>query len=386
MNIGIDAHMLGHNETGNETYVLELVRALAAQTGADTLFVYVEDAASVPPEIVAAPHVRVIPYATRSSLRRLVEELPKRAERDALDVLHISYNAPLRLPKACALVVTIHDISYEHFPQFFSRRLRTFLRASVPRSARAAHHIITDTESAKRDLVKTYRLPAEKITVTHYAAGAQFRRIDDNVALAAIRAKYNTGEKFVLAVGNLQPRKNWERLMRAFAQAKRESNLPHKLVIVGQTLWLAGPIFETARTLGEAVVLTGYVPAQDLPLLYNASDIFAYPSLYEGFGLPVVEAMACGTPVLTSNVSCLPEIAGNAAHFVDPYNEAAIAGALGRMAADDAYRGELAARGLLRAKQFSWERTAEQTRLVYEKVTACNAQILLRSSKNVVGL
>ncbi|MBI4673041.1 MAG: glycosyltransferase family 4 protein [Chloroflexi bacterium] len=367
MNIGIDAHMLGHNETGNETYILELVRALAARASGDTFFVYVENPDALPREILTAPHIRVIPYATRSSLRRLLGELPRRAARDALDVLHISYNAPLRLPAACALVVTIHDISFEHFPHFFSRRLHAFLKTSVPRSARAAQQIITDTESTKQDLIQTYRLPLEKITVTHYAAGAQFRRIPEGAALARVRAKYNTGEKFVLAVGNLQPRKNLERLMRAFAEAKRDADLPHKLVIVGQRLWRAAPIFETARELTDAVILTGYVAAEDLPLLYNAADIFAYPSLYEGFGLPVVEAMACGAPVLTSNVSCLPEIAGNAAHFIDPYDQTAIARALRRLATDDAYRSELATRGLTRARLFSWERTAQQTLQVYYK-------------------
>lgn len=370
MNIGIDAHMLGHNETGNETYILELARALAAHAREDKFFIYAEKPDALPGEIHAAPHVRVIPYTTRSGLRRLVDELPQRAARDGLDVLHISYNAPLRLPGACALVVTIHDISFEHFPQFFSRRLRAFLKASVPRSARAAQQIITDTESAKQDLVETYRLPPEKIAVTHYAAGAQFRRIAEGTALERVKRKYNTGDKFVLAVGNLQPRKNWERLMRAFAEAKRDAGLPHKLVLVGQELWRAAPIFETARALPDTVVLTGYVPAEDLPLLYNAADLFAYPSLYEGFGLPVVEAMACGTPVLTSNVSCLPEIAGDAACFIDPYNQAAMAHALARLTTDDALRGELALRGLARARLFSWERTAQQTVQVYYKAVA----------------
>src|SRR5581483_4230695 len=162
MNIGIDAHMLGHNETGNETYVLELVRALAVRDPGDTFFVYVENPHALSPEITNAAQVRVVPYATRSGARRLVWELSRRAAQDCLDVLHLSYNAPLHVPPACALVVTIHDISFEHFPQFFSRRLRAFLRVSVPRSAYAAQHIITDTESAKRDLVNTYRLPPDK--------------------------------------------------------------------------------------------------------------------------------------------------------------------------------------------------------------------------------
>jgi len=370
MNIGIDAHMLGHNETGNETYILELLRAIAARDTGDTFFVYVENPGALAAEIWKAAHFRLVPYSTRSGARRLLWELPRRAAQDRLDVLHLSYNAPLNLPAACALVVTIHDISFEHFPQFFSRRLRTFLRVSVPRSAYAAQQIITDTEHAKRDLINTYHLPADKITVTHYAAGEQFHPISDPAALHAVRARYATGERFILAVGNLQPRKNLERLIRAFALAKQENALPHKLVIVGQRFWREAPILQAARSLQEEVVLTGYVPAADLPLLYNAADVLAYPSLYEGFGLPVLEAMACGTPVITSNVSSLPEIAGDAAHLIDPRNVQEIADALVRVTTDTTYRAELRARGMAQAQFFSWERTAQQTLAVYHSASA----------------
>ena len=179
----------------------------------------------------------------------------------------------------------------------------------------AAQQVITDTENAKRDLVQTYHLSPDKITVTHYAAGAQFRRISDQDSLNAIRARYGTGERFILAVGNLQPRKNLERLIQALAHAKAEGGLPHKLVIVGQRAWRDAPILKAAQGLANEVLLTGYVPADDLPLLYNAAEVFVYPSLYEGFGLPVLEAMACGTPVIASNVSSLPEIAGDAAQI-----------------------------------------------------------------------
>lgn len=370
MNIGIDAHMLGHNETGNETYVLELVRALARIESHDTFLVYVENPAVVPAEVQSAPHMRVVPYVTRSGARRLLRELPQRAAQDNLDVLHISYNAPLRLPAHCALVVTIHDISFEHFPEFFSLHLRTFLHASVPRSARAAELVITDTASAKHDLVMTYRLAPDKISVTHYAAAPQYQRIRDEGAIEQIRMHYGTGARFILAVGNLQPRKNLERLIRAFAQAQPEHALPHKLVIVGQRLWQDAPILQAARGLGDKVILTGYVPAADLPLLYNAAEIFVYPSLYEGFGLPVLEAMACGTPVITSNVSSLPEIAGDAAHLVDPYNVSEIAAALVRVSQDEAYRAELSGRGLAQARLYSWERTAQQTLAVYRAAAA----------------
>jgi glycosyltransferase involved in cell wall biosynthesis len=361
MNIGIDAHMLGHNETGNETYVLELVRALTARENGNRYFIYVEMPDALPEEVRIAPGVYVRRYSTRSSMQRLIQELPSRAEHDKLDVLHISYNAPLRLPPHCALVVTIHDISYEEHPAWFPRRLRAFLRVSVPRSARAAQHILTDTECAKADLVRIYHLPAEKIQVTPYAADARFHPMENQGALDHVRAKFNTSEQFVLAVGNVQPRKNLVRLMRAFAQAKQQYQLPHRLVLVGGTLWNALPILQEATALGDAVLMTGYVPAPELPLLYNAADLFCYPSLYEGFGLPVLEAMACGTPVITSNVSSLPEVAGDAARLVNPCDTDALAQAIGEVLTQPDAKPMWRAKGLARARLFSWERTAQQT-------------------------
>ena len=366
MNIGIDAHMLGHNETGNETYILELVRALAQQKTNDTFFVYAEQLDALPREVHDAPHMRVMHYKTRSSVVRLLRELPERAARDQLDVLHLSYNAPLTLPASCALVLTIHDISFEEHPEWFPRKLRAFLKWSVRRSAQMARAILTDTECARADLVRLYRLPPEKITVTHYAADARFHPIADTRALAAIRAKYKTSDHFVLAVGNMQPRKNLARLMQAFAQVKRAHKIEHKLVLVGQQLWLAQEVLEQARLLGDDVILTGYVPDADLPLLYNAADVFCYPSLYEGFGLPVLEAMACGTAVITSNTSSLPEVAGDAALLVNPYAVDEIANALHQILTNRARREQLQLEGIARARLFSWERTARQTEQVYQ--------------------
>jgi glycosyltransferase involved in cell wall biosynthesis len=367
MNIGIDAHMLGHNETGNETYILELVSALARRDGEDTFFVYVENPDILPPEIHAARHLRIVSYETRSRVRRLLRELPQRAAHNQLDVLHISYNAPPRLPAACALVVTIHDVSFEEHPEWFPWKLRAFLKWSVPRSARQAQQILTDTECAKNDLIRLYDIAPEKIQVTPYAADTRFRPIQDAGALQTLRAKYNTSDHFILAVGNMQPRKNWVRLMEAFARAKQQFALPHKLVIVGQRLWLADPVFDHARAFGDAIILTGYVPDADLPMLYNAADVFCYPSLYEGFGLPVLEAMACGTAVITSNVSSLPEVAGDAARLVNPYDVDEMAHALGETLSDLSYRQGLRERGQARAQLFSWTRTAQQTVEAYHR-------------------
>lgn len=367
MNIGIDAHMLGHNETGNETYVLELVRALAQRESNDTFFVYVENPAALPPAVRTAPHFHIVPYRTRSGVTRLLRELPVRAAQDRLDVLHISYNAPLRLPSRTALVLTVHDISFEEHPEWFPYRLRAFLRWSVRRSAQQADQILTDTECAKDDLTRLYRLPANKIHVTPYAADSRYRPIDDAPALANVRAKYNTSDHFVLAVGNMQPRKNLARLMQAFARAKKTYHLPHKLVLVGQRLWRADALVEQAKGLGDAVIMTGYVPDADLPLLYNAADVFCYPSLYEGFGLPVLEAMACGAAVITSNISSLPEVAGAAAHLVNPYQVEELAHALGETLQNETVRARLREQGIAQARLFSWEQTAAQTVDVYRR-------------------
>lgn len=368
LRIGIDAHMLGSRETGNETYIRGLLTGLTGCAGDECFFVYVEHPDALPFVVRDHPRIRVIPLASRSSIRRLGWELPRRAHLDRLDVLHVTYNAPLRLPRTCARVVTIHDLSFEHFPEFFAPHLRLLLKLSVPRSARAADAVLVDSEFVKRDLVATYRLAPDKIAVTHAAVEAEFRRVDEAAALDPIRAKYRTGARFILGVGNLQPRKNWLRLIEAFAQAKQEHRLPHTLVIVGPRAWQSEQVVAAAQGLDDAVVFTGYVPTSDLVLLYNAAEVFVYPSLYEGFGLPVLEAMACGTPVITSNVSALPEIAGDAALLVNPYATQDIAAALVRVVSDEAYRAELRARGLARAREFSWERTAAQTLPVYRKV------------------
>ena len=366
MNIGIDAHMLGQNETGNETYILELVRHAPRHAPVHQFFVYVENTDAVPAPVRAYPNVRVVPLKTRSAAARLAWELPRRAAADALDVLHISYNAPLHLPSRCARVVTIHDISFEQHREWFPPRLRWFLKASVRRSARSAQQIITVSEWCRNELIETYRLAPERVWATPEAAGDAFRPSPERAAVDTIRAKYNTGEHFVLAVGNVQPRKNHLRLLEAFALA-RAQGLRYKLVLAGQAHWQADSVLRAACALGDAVVVTGYVPDADLPLLYNAADVFCYPSLYEGFGLPVLEAMASGVPVIASNVTALPEVAGDAAWLLDPQDVNALARALYEIARDETRKQILRARGLARAKQFSWARLAEQTVAVYER-------------------
>lgn len=365
MRIAIDAHMLGHHETGNETYIRELIRALAELESGDEFFVLVEDKGLAP--LLPQANWHVVPFATRSPWRRLLFELPRLAKEYRFDVLHVTYHAPLFC--SCPFVVTVHDVSFVRHPEFFSLRDRLVLSALVPRSARAARAVLTDTEFTKRDLIEMYALPSQKIIVTPYAAAARFRPSTDAAALAAIREKYQTSEHFILAVGNLQPRKNLSRLVEAYAHARQTYALPHKLVLVGPSHWKASAVTRAiaANEVREHVLLTGFVAEDDLRLLYNAADVFVFPSLYEGFGLPILEAMACGTPVVASNAAAVPEVAGDAARLFDPQDTHELAEALSEVVANVELRDTLKQKGLARAQKFSWRETARQTLAVYRE-------------------
>lgn len=379
MRIGIDAHMVGHRETGNETYILELVKALVTLKTPlpPELVIFVEPLgrSQLPAILENTAGVSVVDLPTTSAVRRLAWDWPRLARRYRLDLLHLTYNAPLFSP--CPLVVTVHDISFERHPEWFSQRDLTVLKTLVPRSVRKAARVITAAEFTRRELAAIYpTLEKTKIKVTPYAVGDNFRPVTDESRLARVREKYGTSPDFVLAVGNLQPRKNLMGLLEGFEQAVRTSNLPHKLVIAGQAGWQAEQFLNTVREKGlaERVVFTGFVPGEDLPALYSAARLFAYPSLYEGFGFPVLEAMACGTPVLTSNNTVLPEVAGEAACLVDARNSVQIGEALVRLLTNSEERARLSARGLDRATSFSWTKTALETFHIYEEVCAEKAE------------
>jgi glycosyltransferase involved in cell wall biosynthesis len=229
-----------------------------------------------------------------------------------------------------------------------------------------ADAVVTVSHSARRDLLRYHRLPPDRVSVVHEAAGPGFEPIADRSARARIRLRYGLPERFVLYVGAIEPRKNLPRLMEAFAMA-RARGIPHELVCVGPYGWSSQDLYACIDRLGlrRSVHFTGYVPVDDLPVIYNLGELFVFPSLYEGFGLPVVEAMACGTPVITTKTSSLEEIAAGAAETVDPRDVEALADALVLVASDEARREDLRSRGLARAREFSWSRTAKDMLGVY---------------------
>ncbi len=357
MRIGIDARALGGRGGGDETYIRNVIRAIAALDSDNdyTLFLNPGLAPGVIPGAENMQRVVVRPGLLQV---RIPLTLPLAVARHHVDVLHVQYLAPPLCP--APVVTTVHDISYERYPQFFTSAAVAQLKASMPFMVQRAAVVLTVSEFSKRDIVRRYCVPPEKVIVAPNAADPLFRPIYDMARLTRVRDRYNTGERFILAVGNLQPRKNLKTLIAAYVRLHQAGAIEHKLVLVGRKAWLHDDTFAAARNSGYAdeLVFTDYVPDDDLVALYNAADLFVYPSIFEGFGLPPLEAMACGTPVVTSNTSALPETVGDAALLVDPLDVEGLAGAMATALGDETLRACLVARGIRQAATFSWENTA----------------------------
>jgi glycosyltransferase involved in cell wall biosynthesis len=269
-------------------------------------------------------------------------------------------------------VVSIHDLSFEHLPLTFKRRSRIQLRLTVRSSARRAAHVLALSESARQDIIATYGIRPERVTMIPLAAPAHFAPVTDEKELQRVRHTYGIDGDYILSVGSIQPRKNLIRLVHAFSNLHRERTgvkLP-KLVLAGKQGWLYG---ETLRVIAESgvgnqILLTGYVSETDLPTLYSGAICFVYPSYFEGFGLPPLEAMKCGAPVIVGNQTSLPEVVGDAALLVNPFDEEEIASALARLIDNPGLRDKLRVKGLKRAAEFSWLHTAKRTLEVYRQV------------------
>lgn len=238
-------------------------------------------------------------------------------------------------------------------------------------SAKRASAIIADSESTRRDILRVVPIAPQKITAVPLGVSNVFKPMRTPGAFEEIRRRYQLPARIILCVGELQARKNLPTLIRAYGRLVQQG-LTHSLVIAGRKGWMYDELFQAVQSLNltDRVIFTGYVPEQDLPLLYNVADVFVYPSLYEGFGLPVLEAMACGIPVVTTNVSSMPEITGDAGVLVDPYDVDSMADAIRRVVVDREIHAELECKGLERARMFSWERTAKETVAVYERIAA----------------
>lgn len=281
-----------------------------------------------------------------------------------------NYLAPLRAP--CPRVVTLHDMSLFRYPQFFSWRKRYLSRSLLPRVAHRAEAIITVSRYSRQEILDVLGVPKQRVHVIHEAAPSDCRPVQDAAVLARLRRRYDLPDRFILSIGTIEPRKNLGRLLAAFDELARAGGKLRdvRLVLAGGPGWRNTDLrarIEAMQSSGRVRHL-GYLPRADLPALYSLAEVVAYPSLYEGFGLPVLESMACGTPVLTSDRTSMPEIAGNAAFLVDPEDVQAIRKGLESILLHSDLAVELAERGRARAAQFSWQRAAEDTMGVYREV------------------
>jgi glycosyltransferase involved in cell wall biosynthesis len=373
MRICLDAHMIGSRETGNETYVAALAPALLSLEDIDCIAAIEPDAAL--PDGWSSGQPEVAHLRPTGDWRRLGYTLPKICRDRRIDLLHVTYIAPFINP--CPIVVTVHDVIFRRFPEFFSARDRLLFATLLPLTLRRAAAIITDSECSRADIAAFYPFATSKLYAVPLAPAPTFRPIDLSVA-RQICDRYALAPQFILAVGNLQPRKNLMRLVAAFRSLLAQGQLNHQLVLVGKDALRSEAFRAEVRDLVESghLAFTGYVPEHDLPALYSAAAAFVYPSIYEGFGLPILEAMACGAPVITSDRSSMPEVAGDAAMLVDPTRADQIAAALHTILTQPNLADQLRRRGLARAAQFTWEATARQTAEVYQWALQASKQAI----------
>ncbi len=368
MHIAFDGTTIRPGRTGVGYYSEHLLRHLAARADADAITVISNrpiDTEAPLPESVKTE----VCAAWAPRLVWMQAHAPRLLRRLRADVVHFTNGmVPLALP--VPTIVTIHDMSLTLFPRFHPPRRVALNRPFVHVAARRADAIITVSQAARRDIVRLFGIDECRVHVVHEAAAPAFRPVRDAAALERVRDRYGLADRFVLYVGTIEPRKNLPLLLEAFARRRRAAGLPHQLVCVGPYGWLSRDVDHQIDRLGvrDAVRFTGYVPFEDLPCLYSLAEMFVFPSVYEGFGLPVVEAMACGTPVIVGAAAALAEVGGDAVCRVDPLSVESLGEALVSLAHDRERRRQMSALGLRRSAQFSWERTAAETLDVYRSV------------------
>jgi len=372
MRVGIDTTAIPPHRAGAGNYIFNLTAALAALPGDDEYVVFGSAATAQELQRRRAARrsdVQIEQVDLGSRGRRLLweqSELPARARRLGLEVLHSPhYTMPIRKP--CLRIVSIPDMTFFLLPEMHSFGKRLFFRRMIRWSVAAADHVIAISESSRTDLLRVLRVPPEKVRAVPLAADEHHKPLPLE-EVAPVCGRYGLRPmEYILHVGVLEPRKNVPVLVDAHGTLPaRYDSTP--LVIVGKKGWMYSQIEERLKRAGRKVRVLGYVPDAELPALYNGARVVVYPSRYEGFGLPVLEAMQCGRPVITTDVSSMPEVAGDAALLVPPGNVDALSAALVRVLDDESFAGELGRRGRMRARLFTWERCARETREVYRAV------------------
>ncbi len=379
--IGLNAHLLdlsgNYRSAGINWYIFHLLRALSerqrsASPGESDLAFTVFSSELKARQSLPSAEIVLSRLPTHHPIVRIAWEQilqPAALTKSRIDLLHaLAFAGPRVI--SIPWIVTIYDLSFMRYPRSFNALNRLYLKWAVADSLRRADRVIAISKNTRDDLVHSFGVSEEKIQVIYCGKDESFHPTSDVREVQALRARHGLPDHMILFVGTLEPRKNLAHLIRAFAQAKRSAHLPHSLAIVGAPGWKQSGIERVIEQQGVTgdVIFAGYVPQAELPVWYRAAELLVYPSLFEGFGLPPLEAMASGIPVIASNSSSLPEVVGDGGILVPPTDQSILAEAIISGVGDHARRAALIERGLIQAAKFSWEKAARETVQVYRSV------------------
>ncbi len=377
MRFAVDAHAIGRHLTGNEVYVRSLLRGFA-EIDRDSEFIACISEREAERSIPARFQVR---YVSANPYRRLGWDLARLVRAEKPDLVHVQYTAPL----GCSVpsVVTVHDVSFIEHPEYFSGLRSAQLRLTVASTVNSAARVITVSEFSRAAILRAYDIPENKVIAIPNAASPEFRPLGRDRARVAVQRILQFDAPFLFSVGDLQPRKNHIGLIAGFAKLiATHPHLPHHLVLTGKETWFTPKVREAALKSGLAdrIHFTGFVADSELLELYNACDCFVFPSFYEGFGLPILEAMACGRAVVCSNTSAMPEVADGAGIFFDPLQPEDIARSLADVLLDSELRARMERLGVQRAAFFTWQKSARATLDVYYDAVAARRPLAARAA------
>lgn len=370
LRVGINASKYFGINTGVGRYTSNLCRVISeGKDGNDYYFYLPGRSSSYGNDLNGLQPGKRRMFLQNNTLRILWEQilLPIKIKNDRLDLFHYTDHAMALIQRMHPIVITVHDIAYIRFPDLLNKSRQIYKKYILNLSVEKADVIIADSHSTKRDIVEFFNVNEKKIKVVHLGVESRFRPISN---VEDYRTKNNLPSKLILNIGTLEPRKNVVTLIKAFKKLHERGCRDYVLAIAGEKGWLYKTIFEEIRSSGveQSIRLLGVVRDEDLPLLYNCADLFVYPSLYEGFGLPPLEAMACGIPVITSNTSSLPEVIGNAGIMVDPCDINSLCEAIYNVLEDKELRHRMGRNGLKRSKMFTWEKTVREVLGIYNEI------------------
>lgn len=368
--IGIDGHMLGDHSGGNESYYTNILKSMDVPRDYE-IYLFVKDGTDISSY---KDKFHIVYFKSRNALMRNFVELTLICLKYKLDILHTQYFIPFIRP--CKVFCTIHDICFEHFKDIFTKKEYYRQRILIPYAARHSERIFTVSDYSKHDLVERYGINPDKVIITYNAVDEKYKVLaDEELDMDVLKEKFSIGEfEYVLSVGNLQPRKNIVRLIKAFLSMKEKYGVKEKLVIVGKKAWMFDEILNAAPKDSDSVIFTDYVDEDNLVRLYNGAKCFIYPSFFEGFGIPPLEAMACGTPVAVADATSLPEVVGNAGIYFDPFDEDDISEKMYQLLTDESLREQLMISQKMQVRKFSWRESADIILRTYEAIGGGNTQ------------